>query len=131
MMGSEIVSTAVGTKVLFENNRIRVWEMSLTSGQSSDMHKHLHDHVIIYGMPSTVRGVEQGATTSISQDVDAGFVLYRTVGKDGLKPHRLVNIGHGTSVHYIVEILGESASTVTQPYENNGRGRFGEAESLP
>ena len=37
----------IGTKVLFENDRIRVWEMRLDPGESSTLHTHEHDYVMI------------------------------------------------------------------------------------
>ena len=33
----------VGTKLLFENERIRVWEMRLAPGERSQLHEHHHD----------------------------------------------------------------------------------------
>ena len=30
----------VGTAVLFENDRVRVWELTLAPGESSDTHEH-------------------------------------------------------------------------------------------
>jgi hypothetical protein len=35
-------STKVGTKLLFENDRVRVWEMRLKPGESSERHTHLN-----------------------------------------------------------------------------------------
>ena len=36
----------VGTRVLLENERIKVWEMLLQPGQSSDLHQHTMDYVL-------------------------------------------------------------------------------------
>ena len=33
----------VGTAVLFENERIKVWEMDLQPGEESDLHRHDRD----------------------------------------------------------------------------------------
>jgi len=37
----------VGTKVLFENEYCRVWEMDLAPGEASDVHRHDHDYVLV------------------------------------------------------------------------------------
>ncbi len=37
----------VAKAVLFENERVRVWEMRLAPGESSALHEHQHDYVIV------------------------------------------------------------------------------------
>lgn len=37
----------VGTKLLFENDRIRVWEMRLAPGEASPVHEHSYDYAMI------------------------------------------------------------------------------------
>ena len=37
---AEQVLGEVATKVLFENDRVRVWEMRLEPGESSPVHRH-------------------------------------------------------------------------------------------
>lgn len=37
----------VGTKVLFENEYCRVWEMDLAPGEAGDVHRHDHDYVLV------------------------------------------------------------------------------------
>ena len=37
----------VGTKVLFENAHVRVWELDLAPGESSDVHQHEHDYILV------------------------------------------------------------------------------------
>jgi predicted metal-dependent enzyme (double-stranded beta helix superfamily) len=36
----------VGTRVLLENERVRVWEMVLQPGESSALHRHTLDYVL-------------------------------------------------------------------------------------
>jgi hypothetical protein len=115
------VTTNVGTDVLFENDRLRVWRMALSPGESSDLHVHLHDHVFVYANPSLMQAAVPSDGTTVRQPSDEGFVYYREVGDEGLPPHQLTNIGDTVSVHYIVELLGPSASTAPQPAEHNGR----------
>ncbi len=37
----------VGTKLLFENERVRVWELDLEPGARSDVHRHDHDYLLV------------------------------------------------------------------------------------
>ena len=36
----------VGTRVLLENERVKIWEMLLEPGDSSDLHQHTMDYVL-------------------------------------------------------------------------------------
>ena len=37
----------IATKLLMENDRVRIWEMRLEPGQRSDLHRHDNDYVMI------------------------------------------------------------------------------------
>jgi beta-alanine degradation protein BauB len=37
----------IATRVLFEDDRIRVWEMVLEPGEDSGRHEHPHDYVVV------------------------------------------------------------------------------------
>ncbi|MCX4781706.1 hypothetical protein [Streptomyces sp. NBC_01264] len=37
----------IGTSILFENDRVRIWELRLAPGEHSDVHRHELDHVLI------------------------------------------------------------------------------------
>ncbi len=62
-----------------------------------------------------------GEPGRLRQPSDEGFTFYREVGREGLTPHRLTNVGESVSTHYIVELLGPSRSEVAQPPVHNGR----------
>lgn len=36
----------VGTRLLLENDRVRIWEMTLEPGEASDLHRHELDYVL-------------------------------------------------------------------------------------
>ena len=46
-MADERVLGGVGTRVLFENDRVRIWEMRLAPGERSAVHRHDVDHVLV------------------------------------------------------------------------------------
>jgi hypothetical protein len=114
-------TTAVGTDVLFENDRIRVWELVLAPGEACEPHRHVHDHVLLYAEPATIRA--DAAGRPVIQHVEDGFVSYRAVGPDGLPPHAITNVAETSSRHFIIELLGPSASGAPSEHQYNGRGR--------
>jgi hypothetical protein len=46
-MGVERRLGDVATKLLFENERVRVWEMRLGPGEEGDVHRHDLDYVLV------------------------------------------------------------------------------------
>ena len=47
----------VADRVLFEDERVRIWEMKLEPGQHSDLHHHAHDYYLIILSGDLVAGV--------------------------------------------------------------------------
>ncbi len=41
------VTTNVGTKVVFEDERVRIWDLSLAPGEQTDVHEHKLPYIII------------------------------------------------------------------------------------
>ncbi len=37
----------VGSKLLFENERVRIWEMKLDPGETGNLHRHALDYVLV------------------------------------------------------------------------------------
>jgi hypothetical protein len=56
------------------------------------------------------------------------MVSYRAVGPDGLPPHQITNLGGRPSRHFIVELLGPSASDRPIGHDHHQRVR---TEPLP
>lgn len=127
--GSKVYPDAPGDTLLFENDRVRVWSLTLAAGQEAEYHQHHHDHVIIWPDAGRAQAHELGDEQwGVIQNAEPGFVLYRTVGRKGpLKPHRIRNVGGEAVTHYVIELLEKSPSAETQPWVFNGRGEFGPA----
>jgi hypothetical protein len=102
------VSDRIGTSVLFENDRVRVWEMILDPGEAIPLHKHVNDYLVIYLAPTHLDLFFQGREPR-SQSYDDGFVQYFVVGKEGT-PHQIRNTGLEPHRQFIIELLGESVS---------------------
>ncbi len=117
-----MASEPVGTAVLFENERVRVWEMVLDPGTTCEAHRHDHDYLMIYTTPSAI-GTTLEDGRPVIQHLEDGMVAYRVVGATGLDPHTITNAGSAVSRHLIVELLGPSVATNARPTVHNGRGR--------
>jgi hypothetical protein len=47
----------VGTQVLFEDDRVRIWELTLEPGEASDLHRHDHEYYLVIDSGDLVAGV--------------------------------------------------------------------------
>ena len=46
-MREETISPEVGTRLLFENERVRVWDLQLAPGESTGVHRHERDYLYV------------------------------------------------------------------------------------
>lgn len=54
----------VASRVLYEDDRVRVWEMTLAPGEHTDLHRHDHDYLLLIDSGDRVAGVTpKGADT--------------------------------------------------------------------
>ena len=101
----------VGTTLLFENDRVRVWELLLEPGQESDLHHHTNDYVMVQlGGDEVAARFEPdssdgfgGATfpdRTIVGPVSPGTVVWGTAGSK----ETAVNVGTETFREIIVEL---------------------------
>jgi quercetin dioxygenase-like cupin family protein len=104
-MAQERVLGGVGTKVLFENDRVRVWEMRLEPGERGAVHRHDLDHLLIE-IDGDKMAVEPEPDTEgpykdyLEGDITPGAVIYVTRG--GVET--AVNVGSKPFHEIIVEL---------------------------
>ncbi|HEX3598464.1 MAG TPA: hypothetical protein VHU80_25325 [Polyangiaceae bacterium] len=115
-MSAHELSHRVGTKLLFENDRIRVWEMVLAPGQESTYHQHSADYVFVYMTQSTLEVIQRGKPRETSEQ-GPGFVQYTEVGS-GIE-HRVKNVGQNDHREILVELKGPSHSTKPEEPQTN------------
>lgn len=117
-----------GDTLIFENDRVRVWSMTLEAdGGMFDFHQHHHDHLVLWPDPGKAEAQELGDESwGVRQTAESGFCMFKTVGSDGpMTPHRIRNRGTTAVTHYIVELVGEpSPSPVTLDAQTNDRGQI-------
>jgi hypothetical protein len=91
----------VGTKLMFEDDRVSVWELKLAPGEATAWHQHLHDYMFVVVRNGRVR-VEFLDGSFEEQDDVIGAVGIRE--KD--LPHRLVNLSQNEYFNIVIELKG-------------------------
>lgn len=100
-------SKQVATKVLFENDRVRVWDMTLKPGEASKHHLHENDYLFVYLAKSTLTLFAEGKNPETSTNGPL-FVEYREVGPGIV--HHVRNDGDADHREILVELKGGSRS---------------------
>lgn len=105
-LGSPGGNQSVGTALLLENERVRVWEIRLESGQRAPFHCHVHPYlwVCVDSGRVTTRFPDGNAVT---YDVEVGLANYTSPTPDAPEIHDLENVGPSTVRFTTVELLGE------------------------
>jgi len=95
----------VGTGVLFENDRVRIWELRLGPGEKSDVHQHELDHILVLVSGDRI-AVEPEPDTGgpykqfLEAEVVPGSAVY--VPRGGIET--AVNTGAEPYVEIIIEL---------------------------
>ena len=93
----------VGSRVLFEDDNVRIWDMKLEPGEASDLHHHEHDYYLIIQSGDLVAGVmpEGGPMDAFVGIVPPeGNTVY--VPKGGTE--WAYNVGKETYYEFLVEL---------------------------
>lgn len=95
---------AVGTAVLFENARIRVWEIVLQPGERGPFHSHTTNY--FWTVVEGSRGLQRFADGSFSvRDYVVGETKYLEHTPDTALIHDLENLGDSPLRFVTVELL--------------------------
>lgn len=96
----------VGTKVLFENERIRVWDLALAPSESLAKHTHRTDYFFIVESGGLIRFADPDNPADFHDvqfnDDQVTFVPVT----DGKVDNRLTNIGDKRHRNYVIELKG-------------------------
>jgi len=95
----------VGSRVLFENDRVRIWEMDLPPGGRSDVHRHDLDYVIVMIEGDRLGAEPEPDTTGafrepIEFDVEPGRTVY--VQRGGIET--AINVGRRRYREILIEL---------------------------
>jgi len=97
----------IASKVLMENDKVRIWEMRLAPGEESALHRHDNDYVMIQiaGDKMAARfepdsGGEWAGLDYIEGDIAAGNVIFAKAG--GIET--AINVGREEFYEIVVEL---------------------------
>lgn len=97
----------VGTKMLFENERVKVWEMDLEPGDETEFHRHDLDYLLVIleggriaALPVAEQTDTRGSSGVVEASVHPGQVFY--VERGGAEKAR--NIGDDRYYEIIIEL---------------------------
>ncbi|HFG0578577.1 hypothetical protein LIS90_12225 [Flavobacterium psychrophilum] len=98
MEKSEIKIGEIGTKVLFETEHVKVWDLTLAPGEATEWHQHQMDYMFIVIKNGKV-ATEYITGEVENQNDEIGIVDFR---KQDV-PHRLVNNDNKEYKNIVVE----------------------------
>lgn len=92
----------VADRVILENDRVRVWEMSLAPGQASTLHRHDLDYMVILLEGDRIAAVPGPESTRKPRvaDVVPGRIAYLSRGET----EWAVNVGERAYRELLIEI---------------------------
>lgn len=100
---TDAVKDEIGSQVLFENDRIKIWDLQIEPGKGHGMHRHRNDYVLVFIGDCRLRGVNQDGSTRFEQTMTDGTTLLRTIdGEEDI--HDAVNVGDAVSRNLIIEL---------------------------
>lgn len=92
----------IGSELVFENDRVRVWHMTLAPGEKMPVHRHVLDYFWTAITPGRFLQRTYDGTTYES-DYEAGLTHYYKVGEGEFALHNLENVGDTTMIFTAVE----------------------------
>ena len=101
-MREETISPEVGTRLLFENERVRVWDLQLAPGESTGVHRHERDYLYVVIGDGRLQAADADGKRREASDMKDGEVRFNEV--DGEAVHEAFNVGDGSWRNIIVEL---------------------------
>ena len=89
----------VGTKFVYENEHVKVWDLVLEPGQASPWHHHAMNYLFIITEPGTLRAELDDGTSS-----EREYKLGEVVMGQKNAVHRVINTGSARYSNAIVEL---------------------------
>jgi beta-alanine degradation protein BauB len=96
----ERVLGGVGTSVIMENDRVKIWEMDLAPGEESAEHRHDLDYILVILEGDRIAGICTDGRDDIYADVTPGLTVF--VPKGGTEIAR--NVGAKRYREVLIEL---------------------------
>ena len=95
---------AVGTRLLLDNERVKVWEIALQPGERVPFHWHTHPYFYVCDAPGRVRTrFPTGHYVEGDEEIGGVAFMEHSAGEPGI--HDLENVGETTIRYTTVELL--------------------------
>ncbi len=94
MTETKPISPDVGTRLIFENDRVRVWDLRLEPGESIPLHRHETDYLYVVIGDGELQTVFADGSRDEPRKMQDGDVRFRKV--EGEAVHEAVNVGSRT-----------------------------------
>ena len=107
----------VGTELLSESDRVRIWTIRLKPGERVGFHRHVLDY--FWSAITAGRGrqhLQDGST--VEHTYQAGETRHETYRKGEFKVHDLENIGDSEMIFTTVEFLDSANAPLPVPQAN-------------
>jgi beta-alanine degradation protein BauB len=104
----------VGTTLLSEDGRVRVWDIRLKPGERIGFHRHVLDYFWTAVTPGRARSHQADGTT-IETDYTGGETRHESYGLGEFKMHDLENTGDSDLVFTTVEFLDSANAPLPVP----------------
>lgn len=101
------ITADVGTRLLHEDEHVRVWLLDLEPGEATDWHQHDCGYVFIVTRPGHARCEYLDGSAEWQDHPSAGMTEMRESGD----PHRLVNVGRVPYGNVVVELKCTTVDT--------------------
>lgn len=113
MTSKESPGPNIGTRVIQDHDRVRIWELVLSPGESSEWHAHQHEYIFVVIEPAPLRTDYDDGTSRV-YPAQAGEVVYTPPST-----HRVTNVGTTRYRNVIIE-LKETPRTKGGPPHRRG-----------
>lgn len=98
MTSKESPGPNIGTRVIEDHDRVRIWELVLGPGESSEWHAHQHEYIFVVIEPAPLRTDYDDGTSRV-YPAQAGEVVYTPPST-----HRVTNVGTTRYRNVIIEL---------------------------
>ena len=95
-------TTDVGTRLLFENERVRVWDLRLAPGESTGLHRHPCDYLYVVIGDGELQTRYEDGSEDPPRAMRDGEVHFRKLAETSV--HEAVNRGAGEWRNIVVEL---------------------------
>ena len=95
----------IASKLLFENDRVRVWQLKLAPGEETPIHQHHLDHLLVQIDGDRIAVQPEPDTKSVYRDyLEADVFPGQTLFVDGGGIERAKNVGARPFHEIVIEL---------------------------